>query len=372
MHHEDLFAPMNRAEGLPARLQALLAGLRANHPAVERVAVALISPGSRRLRAAYHATLGGTPLPFYEADLDQVPGLLALEASGQPRVIQDLTQADSGRKHTQALLEAGFRASYTLPLVWNGEFEGFVFFDARMPHSLTRVTLDALDLAGRLAGAMVLTDLQASRTLGAAVRGATRMVHLRDPETGGHLQRMAHFSRLIAVSLAQGGVAALDEEAVEHIFAFAPMHDLGKLGIPDRVLFKEAPLDEAEQAVMRRHPALGRQMVDDLLDAFGLGHLPQAALLRQIAEGHHEKRDGSGYPEGLHDGQVPLAARIVAVADIFDALTTARPYKAAWTNDRAIAHLETEARSHLDPACVAALVTRPEELERIQRTFTDH
>lgn len=372
MVHQDLLAAMDGAKGLPARLDALLSGLRVGHPTVERVAVALFDPGTRRLRAAYHATVGGTPLPFYEAELDQVPGLKALQDNPAPRVVQDLTTLDLSRPHTQALLAAGFRASYTLPLSWNGTFEGFVFFDARLPHSLTRVLLDTLDLAGRLAGALVLADLQASRTLQAAVRGATRMVHLRDPETGGHLQRMAHFSRLIAVELSRRGVAALDEEAVEHIFAFAPMHDLGKLGIPDRVLFKPEPLDSEEQAVMRRHPALGRKMVDDLLEAFGLGHLRQAELLRQIAEGHHEKRDGTGYPEGLHDGQVPLAARIVAVADVFDALTTARPYKAPWSNDRAITYLETEARNHLDPACVAALVARHDEVVRIQRTFTDH
>lgn len=372
MEHRDLLAAMDGAKGLPARLDALLTGLRAAHPTVERVAVALFDPGTRRMRAAYHATVGGTPLPFYEADLDQVPGLKALQDCPTHRVVQDLTTLNPNRPHTQALLAAGFRASYTLPLTWNGAFEGFIFFDARMPHSLTRVLLDTLDLGGRLAGAMVLTDLQASRTLHAAIRGATRMVHMRDPETGGHLQRMAHFSRLIAVELSRKGLTALDEEAVEHIFAFAPMHDLGKLGIPDKVLFKPAPLDEAEQAVMRQHPALGRKMVDDLLDAFGLGHLRQAELLRQIAEGHHEKRDGTGYPDGLHDGQVPLAARIVAVADVFDALTTARPYKTPWSNDRAITYLQTEARNHLDPSCVAALVARQDDVLRIQRTFADH
>ncbi len=371
MDHVDRLCAMDTAEGLQGRLQALLEGIRTRHPALERVAVALHDPPTGRLRAAFHATVGPTPLPFYEAELAEVPGLARLRETRQPRVVQDLATLDSDRPHTRALRAAGYGASYTLPLVWDSLFEGFVFFDARPSHSLTPELLDTLDLAGRLAGAAVLGELQASRTLQAAVRGATRMVHARDPETGGHLQRMAHYSRLIAVDLARGGVTALNEEAVEHLFAFAPMHDLGKLGIPDQVLFKEAPLDAEERRVMQRHPSLGRQLVDDLLDAFGLGHLPQADLLRQIAEGHHEKRDGTGYPEGLHDGQVPLAARIVAVADIFDALTTHRPYKDPWPNARAFAYLETEARAHLDPACVAALMSHPDEIERIQRTFRD-
>src|ERR1039458_6824283 len=131
---------------------------------------------------------------------------------------------------------------------------------------------------------------------------------------------------LIARHLGASGTHRIDDRTIESIFEFAPLHDLGKIGIPDNVLLKTGALTPSEWAIMKSHTTRGLAMVEDIASNFGLEHLEGLDLLRHIAEFHHETLDGKGYPMGLKGGEIPLEARIVAVADIFDALTSARSY----------------------------------------------
>lgn len=370
IHHSALTA-LGETQGLNARLALLHKALRQRHAFIDRLAVAPFEPETRRVRTFVHSTHGEPPLAFYEAVLEEAPSLAALAASGEPRVIQDLLALNQpgARPHTQAILAAGYRASYTLPFRWNGRFEAFVFFDSRLAHSMTPNVLEDLDLFGHLAGSVVLAERQTLRALLAALRTASQMVHLRDPETGGHLERMAAYARVIAQDLARRGLRAFDDAFIEHLAAFAPLHDLGKIGTPDGVLMKPGALDPEEQAVMRQHPLTGRTMVDAILANFGAEQLEHVDLLRHVAEGHHELLDGSGYPHGLREDEVPIAARIIAVADIFDALTSRRPYKTPWPNTEAFAYLRRQAEGKLDRDCVEALIAQKEAVERIQATF---
>lgn len=369
--HPDGLAALGRSGGLSAKLQALHEALRRRHPAIDRLAVALFDPDTQRVKTFVHSTQGEPPLALYEAVLEAAPSLAGLVRTRASRVIQDLRDHGGGSPafHTQALLRAGYRASYTVPFFWNDRFEAFIFFDSRLAHSLLPEALEDLDLFAHLAGNLALSELHAVRALLAALRTASQMVHLRDPETGGHLERMAHFSRLIAQDLARRGIQSFDDAWIERLFAFAPLHDLGKIGTPDEVLMKPGALTPEEQAVMRRHTQKGREMVDAILANFGAEHLDHVDLLRHVAEGHHEMLDGSGYPWGLQADQVPIAARIIAVADIFDALTSRRPYKEPWPNAEAFEHLVRQAGDRLDRDCVDALRGQPEEVARIQRTF---
>jgi HD-GYP domain-containing protein (c-di-GMP phosphodiesterase class II) len=207
--------------------------------------------------------------------------------------------------------------------------------------------------------------------LAAAVRTAHDMVHYRDPETGAHIDRIARFTRLIARHLAAAGTHPIDDRTIERMLEFAPLHDIGKLGVPDRILLKPGALSAEEREEMKRHTTRGLQMVDAIARNFGLEHLEGLDLLRHIAESHHEMLDGSGYPRGLKDDAIPLEARIVAVADIFDALTSERPYKPAWTNDEAYGWLRKMARDKLDADCVAALLDNQAAVAEIQRRFRD-
>ena len=171
------------------------------------------------------------------------------------------------------------------------------------------------------------------------IRRLGRAAEFKDNETGLHVIRMSHYSRLVAAAL-EGG-----HDWSEVVFLAAPMHDVGKIGIPDQVLLKPGPLDAGELAVMRRHPQIGAEIIGD----------HDSRLLRmakEIAIGHHEKWDGTGYPNGLRGEAIPLSCRVVAVADVFDALTSKRPYKSAWSVERAVECIDGLSGTHFEPRIV--------------------
>jgi putative two-component system response regulator len=180
----------------------------------------------------------------------------------------------------------------------------------------------------------------------------------RDPETGAHILRMAHFSKHIAANM------GMSEEDQDMLLEAAPMHDIGKVGIPDNILLKQGRLDVAEFEIMKRHSILGYEILNG-------SHSAMLQVAAQIALYHHEKYDGSGYPTGLVGEAIPIFARICAVADVFDALTSVRPYKKAWEDDRAIALLQEGAGNHFDPACVAAFLTDWNNVMEIRNRFKD-
>ncbi len=171
------------------------------------------------------------------------------------------------------------------------------------------------------------------------IRHLARAAEFRDKDTGTHIIRMSHYSRLLGQ--AYGG----NEEWVDRLFNAAPMHDVGKIGIPDHILLKPGKLDEAEWEVMKRHTTYGGEIIGD-------NPSPLLRMARDIALTHHERWDGTGYPAGLKGEEIPLEGRIVALADVFDALTSVRPYKQAWTVEAAVAEMRQGAGQHFDPHLV--------------------
>ncbi|MBK7423694.1 MAG: response regulator [Propionivibrio sp.] len=186
----------------------------------------------------------------------------------------------------------------------------------------------------------------------------SRAAEFRDPETGAHIQRMAHYSHLIA------GRLGLSDEDRQLILQAAPMHDVGKIGIPDFILLKPATLTPEEFAVMKTHAALGFELLKD-----SQSRILQSAA--SIALSHHEKYDGTGYPQGLVADAIPLFGRIVAIADVFDALTSERPYKKAWPTERAVDYLRDGAGGHFDPACVEAFIACWDDVLGIHAQYQD-
>jgi putative two-component system response regulator len=183
-----------------------------------------------------------------------------------------------------------------------------------------------------------------------------RAAEFRDDDTGAHVLRMSHFATTIARSM------GLPEPVCEQILHAAPLHDIGKIGIPDRILLKKGPLDEGEWAIMRRHPLIGARVLDG-------SDNPVVQLAEVIARTHHERWDGTGYPEGLAGEAIPLVGRIVAVADVFDALTNARPYKPAFPVERAVSIIREGAGSHFQPAAVQAFLAVLDELVHLRLRF---
>jgi putative two-component system response regulator len=186
----------------------------------------------------------------------------------------------------------------------------------------------------------------------------SRAAEFRDPETGAHIQRMAHYSALTARSL------GLSEQQCALILEAAPMHDVGKIGIPDYILLKPGRLTHDEFEIMKGHARLGYE----LLSGSGSAVLQAGA---EIARSHHEKFDGSGYPAGLAGEAIPQFGRIVAVADVFDALTSDRPYKKAWSLDDAARFLREGAGKHFDPACVEAFLQAWDQALAVHSRFRD-
>lgn len=370
--HQDHLFKLNARGPLTDKFRTIHQAIQLRHPFVDRVALALFDPLSKTLRTYLHSGEGDNPLVHYEASLADAPSLLSTLEDSHPRILNDLAVLDSGlHAHTVALRERGYRSSFTLPFYENGNFEAFVFFNSFQPHVFQEAVLRDLEVYGRLAGLMALREIQTLRTLVAALRTATQMVHLRDPETGNHLERMARYTRLIARDLSRRGLHPLDDDLIDHFFAFAPLHDVGKITIPDEVLLKAASLDEGERAIMQTHALRGRQILDAILENFGLEGLAYSDALRAVAECHHEMLDGSGYPQGLRGDDIPLVARIISVADIFDALTSRRPYKEPWPFEAALAYLESLADEKLDRNCVEALRRNVEELEAVRKAFPE-
>ncbi|CAD5373105.1 Cyclic di-GMP phosphodiesterase response regulator RpfG [Rubrivivax sp. A210] len=190
----------------------------------------------------------------------------------------------------------------------------------------------------------------------------SRAAEHRDPETGAHILRMSHYSRHIARCL---GLSQADQDL---LLAAAPMHDVGKVGTPDLILLKPGPLTAEEFEVMKLHTVIGWKVLKESTSPL----LQKAA---EIAYTHHERYDGSGYPRGLAGGMVgdriPIFGRIVAVADVFDALTSARPYKRSWTIERSLALLDEGRGKHFDPACVDAFLNDWDEVLEIKQRFAD-
>lgn len=180
----------------------------------------------------------------------------------------------------------------------------------------------------------------------------------KDNETGLHVIRMSHFSKVLALA------AGFSESAAEELLNAAPMHDVGKIGIPDAVLRKPGKLDEQEWQIMRQHVEIGARIIGE--HSSGLLRTAQ-----RIALSHHEKWDGTGYPNGLSGEDIPLEGRIVAIADVFDALTSVRPYKQAWPVEEAVAFLREQSGRHFDPRLVELFIGCLPEILQIKERWAE-
>jgi len=198
---------------------------------------------------------------------------------------------------------------------------------------------------------VLATRLQIVQCLG-------RAAEYKDNETGLHVIRMSHYTRIIALAM------GYTEHQADELLHAAPMHDIGKIGIPDAILAKPGPLTDEEWVIMRQHTVIGTRILGD--HPSGL-----LRLAASIALHHHEKWDGSGYPKGLAGEDIPLASRIVAIADVFDALISERPYKRAWPVEEAVALIRSESGTHFDPQVVNAFLERLPEIVKVSERWAD-
>ena len=286
--------------------------------------------------------------------LDGYEVMAQLKALGDPLLPPVLVlTAQNSKEYLLRALGAGARDFVTKPFD-RAELLMRVrnLLDAQLAHRLLHDQAATLEqLVQERTEALRRTQLDVVRRLGKAAE-------FRDQETGNHILRMSHICALLA--RARGW----SESAVELILNASPMHDVGKIGIPDAVLLKPGKLDAAEWAVMQTHCEIGARLLEGEDSEL-------MRMARAIALSHHEKWDGSGYPHGLAGEAIPEVGRIVAIADVFDALTSVRPYKAAWTEEQALDYVQANRGLHFDPGVVDAFLGELPAVRAIRLRFAD-
>lgn len=340
-------------------------------PTVDRIACALYDSKTDLLKTFINSTRQGEALKAYEVKLGDVPSLTVLAETGECRVIDDIDSELTGDStHTQWVRSKGYKSSFTVTLNNGSQLIGFLFFDSSQKGTFTPEVQRDLLIYSNLIQMAVASELMVIDSLLATTAAARDFADLRDFETGKHLDRMAQFSRLIAREIAEQ--LDLSDEFVEQLYLFAPLHDIGKIGIPDQILLKPGRLTPEERAVVQEHVAKGVSIIEKVLSEYSLNAVSDTQVLMNIISCHHEYLDGSGYPNGKSGDEIPIEARVITVADIFDALTSIRPYKKPWDVDDAIDELRRMAsESKLDSRVVEALAKHRDEAARLVVELAD-
>jgi len=263
----------------------------------------------------------------------------------------DLSAENASPAYKQLINKESFVSYFGVPLIVKGQVKGVMEIFQRTPLNPNAEWLNFMEtLAGQAAiaidNSITFESLQQSNrdlimTYDMTLEGWSRALDMRDQETEGHSERVTEMAMDLARILAIG-----DAEA-EHIRRGALLHDMGKIGIPDSILLKPGPLTEEEWVVMRTHPVRAFEL---------LSRIPYLRQALEIPYCHHEKWDGSGYPRGLKEEQIPLAARIFAIVDVYDALTNDRPYRKAWSREKALTYILEQSGKHFDPKVVEAFL----------------
>lgn len=254
---------------------------------------------------------------------------------------------------------------YVLPLLENQRVIGVIRCYREAANEPEEEELDFMEELAHVLGEIISRRLLESRLIvsryeleknqRAIINKLVTAAELRDNETGLHILRMSHIATILAARI------GLSPEEQEALLATSPMHDVGKIGISDTILLKQGKLSPQEFATMQAHTTIGGQILS--------GNAPLLSMAREIAQSHHEKWDGTGYPLGLRGEEIPLVGRICAIADVFDALTSDRPYKSAWSVDRAVSLIQEEAGRHFDPKLVEVFLTCLPEILRIREVY---
>ncbi|MDS7594482.1 HD domain-containing phosphohydrolase [Agrobacterium tumefaciens] len=332
------------SKSIVVALDAAIRGL----PGVRKI-VAFTDPAEALEYCSYNAVdllLADYTMPKYNG-IELVRALKAHEHFMHVPVIMITSQ--TGRPVLIEAIEAGITEFINKP------FDP-VELKARVRNllDLRRAQRDLAGQAIRLVGEVRKATRELAAREEEIIWRLARAIEFRDGHTGEHISRVAHISMLMAKDL------GLDDEHCRMIYLAAPLHDVGKIGISDSVLLKPGRLTPDEIAEMRKHVGIGVQILEN-------GSSDLLRIAEAIASGHHEKWDGTGYPEGVAGELIPLEARIVAIADVFEALCSERPYKKAWSHEEAHAHIIAQSGSHFDPACVAAFQRQWPVIEKLMR-----
>lgn len=307
----------------------------------DRMGVALIDSATQTIRAERAQSKAPVRLGVgYALPLDQ-SSLPEVIRSGRPRIITDFEayikehpESDS----TKLMIAEGMRSSITMPLKIDERPIGALFFSSMEPHTYERHHVQFLQVAASFVSPALEKGILVGDVILAATMGFANLAAFRDTETGEHLQRMRRYAATLAKHMSQNPLYAelIDEAFIQGIYTFGPLHDIGKVGIPDRILLKPGKFTKEEFEIMKQHTTIGADALKQAEEEALRLDYSIFAMAIEIAAYHHERFDGTGYPEGLAGEAIPMSARIAAVADVFDALTSARPYKPAFSFEQSV------------------------------------
>lgn len=290
----------------------------------------------------------GYEIPVGETSLKEIM------RSGEARIINDLEEYLEGKKvkgYNRIVLDSGIKASITLPLVANDICLGFIFFSSDRKHVYNENHVRFLNVLSNSIAVSFQKNIFVEDLLYSSLLALTKISEEKDEDTGEHLGRMKRYSTTLAKLMKKSPVFMnkMDASFILDIEKFSPMHDIGKVGIPDRILLKPGKLDYEEFEIMKTHTVNGAQVLIEAEENLKKNGKEMFRMGIEIALTHHEKWDGSGYPEGLKGSQIPLAGRIVAVADVLDALLSKRPYKEPFSFEKSVEIILEGKGKHFDP-----------------------
>lgn len=345
----------NRAESLCEELKHIHRRVREDVPEIARIAIVSYEPKNALLYTYAESSIGLDSFSNYTFPLDASPGLKKCAENRQTRVINDIG-ANGGRKstHTNWLLQQDYNSSYTVP-IYNGQnFVGFIFYDSHVKGLFIESIQQKLTLYCDLICFAVNTEYSLLNAILTSAELTKEFSPGYKRESKEHMERMSSYALLIAKELAE--MYHLDDELIESIHIFSRLHDIGKSALSTEILLKPTSLVGIEREKMQSYVSDGIKVVDDIIKNLGFPSHRCIEVLKSIVACHQEFLDGTGYPKGLSNSEIPVPARIVTVANVFDALTSHRPYKQACSVTSALLELEKMVQGgKLDGNCVNAL-----------------
>lgn len=345
---------------------------------VDRVGIAFIDYKLEKIIAEHGIAnydkllLGpGFEVPFSET------GLMDIAKNKRGLITDDILSELSKKPNSislKLLAKEGIRSNIILPLIMDQTVFAFLFFSSRKAYAYN---LKSLDIAEKLAydlGALLDKSYLTKTIFSKVTNTFAELVDQKDNETGGHIIRIIEYSSLIAFSLLEHEDPryVVSKELARDIERNASVHDIGKVGIPDNILKKPGKLDPDEWIIMKKHSEIGGDIFYSLKESLRAFNKDFYKTAEDIARYHHERWDGTGYPSGLKGMDIPISARIISVCDVFDALTSKRVYKEAYSIDKAVSILRESSGSHLDPVIVEVFLSKIDKVIDIyNRNHTD-
>ena len=294
--------------------------------------------------------------------------------SGEGRIINDLPFYASGRtvsESTRLVLREGIQSSVSVPLMQGNRCMGFLFFSSVEKNVYEPIHIKiAQRIANRLKSRLY-HEYMSQELIAETANAMVGLMDEKDNETSEHLSRMSRYAYIIARKLSKKDYSVSPGFPRELLW-FAPLHDIGKISVPDNILLKPGALTPEEYSDMQKHVDTGLKIVE-AMNRRMVNILNQSVLqtAEDIIRGHHEKYDGSGYPAGLKGRDIPLAGRIVAIADVFDALTSKRPYKEAFSTEKALEMMQNDMAGSFDPYLFGIFLESLDEIKEIMETFRE-